>query len=141
MARDEAGFVEKGQIITFISTSVPCVYYWRQLLYQRIHFAFSRCFVIHDASMNLSIYFLCLRWCSGPHLPREGLLFKTAISPIYVVFPLLKAEQNNILIITEHLIYILYKAVSTVHYAFFFFFNSCTSVWSLLKAGTHIYFF
>ena len=36
IARDEAGFVEKGQIITFISTSVPCVYYWRQLLYQGI---------------------------------------------------------------------------------------------------------
>lgn len=85
-------------------------------------------FTLHSQGVSWSMmplwiyqcyYFLCLRWCSGPHLPREGLVFKTAISPIYVVFPLLKAEQNNILIITEHLVYILYKAVSTVHYAFF----------------------
>lgn len=36
MARDEAGFVERGQIMTSISTSVPCFYDLKQLLYQRI---------------------------------------------------------------------------------------------------------
>lgn len=36
MARDEAGFVERGQVMASISTSLPCVYYLKQLLFQRI---------------------------------------------------------------------------------------------------------